>query len=364
MSSLSSPTLVDFLCCGAVLPWTVRPVYKTFPLHFLDQPPESSGFHLASVVEDPITFEAVIRVRSKRCCLRLYTEAGTGACAKCLTVLTSSGLRRFMQRASTSWKPYMRYEDMTRTQFIEAIHYKNSTLTTTRVQRYRAEKRAETAEEKSRLHERLVAALAMCNVPRLQRLLQVALDQGRSIEEILNRIEDAVANIYRVKSFSTTEIDLARIMWHLAGDKGAYILHKALGFPSVSAIRMRSRSTHPVIHPSPAKPTFDHIVRNLLSVFPPSPARHPCRCGQAIMFDGIAIRKCIREDDDYMVGGCRECTTNMDLSMSCLKNILALAKAVRRGDNGEDPLAHFGVEATVGAMGALRDVDFHGYSFS
>ena len=276
----------------------------------------------------------------------------------------------------------MRYEDMTRAQCMEAIHHKNSILTSTRVevrslylqkttsahvyfiflQRCRAEKRAETAEEKLKLHQQLVAAIATCNIPRLQRLLQVALSQGRSVEEILRRVESAVADVYHVKSFSTTEIDLARIMWHLAGDKGAYILHKALGLPSVTAIRRQS--IRPSIRPSPSKPTLDYITRNLLSVFPPNPIHSPCRSGQVIMFDGIAIVKRMRRDDDLMVGGCRECTSKMDLSMAFLENILALAKALRRSDDGKEPLAHFGVEATVGAMGALSGVDYHGYPFS
>ncbi|GJE88457.1 hypothetical protein PsYK624_045400 [Phanerochaete sordida] len=253
---------------------------------------------------------------------------------------------------------------MTRTQLVDAIRHKNGVLTKTRVERNRAQKRAETAAEKVKLHERLVAALATQDVPRLQRLLQVAMDQGRSIEDILKRIEDAVTAVYHVKSFSATEIDLARVMWHLAGDKGAYILHKALGFPSVTTIREQSQSTRPTIHPSPSTPTLEYITRNLLSMFPSNPTRRVCRCGQAIMFDGIAIRKCMRRDDDHMVGACRECTAGMDLSMSCLENILSLARAVRRGDNGEDPLVHFGVEATVGAMGALRGIDYHAYPFS
>ncbi|KAI0681858.1 hypothetical protein C8T65DRAFT_597993 [Cerioporus squamosus] len=83
-----------------------------------------------------------------------------------------------------------------------------------------------------------------------------------------------------------------------------------------------------------------------------SAAEAPALCGQAILIDGLHINKRVRlyRKTNEMIGFCREHGASLDLSMHDIPSILKVADAV----HGNEPTCHYGKEATVAVVGALR----------
>lgn len=102
-------------------------------------------------------------------------------------------------------------------------------------------------------------------------------------------------------------MDLARLMRHLAGDKGTYILSKAAGSPSATTIKRRSKPL--AIIPCAAAPTAEELICNLNLVFPCAELEEaPMLSGYILMADSLAIERAITwiQETDEMAGACRE----------------------------------------------------------
>ena len=126
------PPPLDFSCPGSQLAWTPGPVYETFPLHLFSGKPHDFNFNLARIEEDPHTHEVTVWLRSSQC--RKQVPLGADACAPCMHILASRGVASLIHRASTSWKPHMRYEFMTRPQLQDALRQKSTQLSVSRTE--------------------------------------------------------------------------------------------------------------------------------------------------------------------------------------------------------------------------------------
>lgn len=222
-------------------------------------------------------------------------------------------------------------------------------------QSHRLRNRLNKAEWRERIQDSILTMVAHADVQRFPRLIAVAQAEGLSPSAILERVEDAVARVYSVKSYTETEIDLARLVWHLAGEKGAYILHKALGMPCVTTLRTEKSCLS--ISPCTGKPVLPDLAHNLTRVFPPMPTTKPALRGHVIMCDGLANDKRLRRDPatGHVTGTCRECVEGLDLSLATLDAVIALRQAMQGGD----PRCHFGSEATVFAIAAFCKERYH-----
>lgn len=145
---------------------------------------------------------------------------------------------------------------------------------------------------------------------RIQKLVQIALKQGRSPRAIISRIEQAVAGVYEARGYADVDYDLHRLIRNLAGRKGLYALSKAIGGPSSSTIQRRTNPA--TVLPSAGKPTPSEISSNIRSCLGEalSAATGRVRTGWSLMVDGLAIRQRLRrlkrDGLNWIVGPCRE----------------------------------------------------------
>ncbi|KAK6971295.1 hypothetical protein R3P38DRAFT_2587415 [Favolaschia claudopus] len=209
-------------------------------------------------------------------------------------------------------------------------------------------------------HKRLLMAMSTCDIPRLNMLIRVGLKQRAGPNELIKRIAGAVSTLnpngYSTRSYTDTDKKFMRCMKHIAGRKGVYALSKALGLPSMSTIR----ASKPLrLLPSFAAPKPAEIGANICTFFgPDSPNSKFPTSGHVLMIDGLHLsqRACWHRASNQILGLCREHSETLDLSMNNMDSVLKVVDAV----HGEAPTCHYGREATVLAVGAFRNSNYHG----
>ncbi|KAJ7432297.1 hypothetical protein B0H11DRAFT_1760724 [Mycena galericulata] len=145
-------------------------------------------------------------------------------------------------------------------------------------------------------------------------------------------------------------------MKHLAGRKGVYALSKALGLPSASTTRSSNLLR---FLPSVSAPKAAEIGTNIRTFFgPESPNSSFRKAGHTLMIDGIHLsqRASWHRATNQIIGLCREHSAPFDLAMNDMTSVLKVVDAV----HGECPSCHYGREATVLAVAAFRDDNYHG----
>jgi hypothetical protein len=107
-----------------------------------------------------------------------------------------------------------------------------------RLQAYSLESRLARAQLKVSLYEKLVHYISTNpEVSRVAALLRVCLKKGMGVKGILQTLEDAVAGLYKAKSFQGRELDLMLLLLRLGGRSCVYAVSHALGFPAVTTVQ-------------------------------------------------------------------------------------------------------------------------------
>lgn len=191
----------------------------------------------------------------------------------------------------------------------------------------------------------LVVAISSRSVARVDRVIHVALKQKRGIVAALEQVKAAAKGVYKVKSFMEQERMVATLMWRLGGDRVGHIAHRALGLPSVGALRNGSVKTP--IMPSAGTPTIGTIGRNTRSVLSNILPLLKDMVGDVVhavvMVDELATEKHIRyyPHTNEFLGLCRRHGPAVSLQF---KNIGDLDEVFRALDMGE---VHYASEVGV-----------------
>lgn len=206
-------------------------------------------------------------------------------------------------------------------------------------------------------YKRLVMAISTNDVKQVQQIVRLALRQRVGVNEIIDRIGKAAKGVYHARrGYTAFDFDLALLMKRLAGRKGLYALSHAIGLPSMTTVRRRTKP--PVVLPSSGFPRAIDVGRNITAFFGPQSenAKLP-RCGYSLMLDGIHLSQRPRwsKSTCQIIGFCRDHEHGLDLSMPDMESVEKIAEAV----HGEDPTCHFAKEATVAVFGAFRGEHYH-----
>jgi hypothetical protein len=82
-------------------------------------------------------------------------------------------------------------------------------------------------------YNRLLMAISENDIPRLQQIIKIALDNGASIREVVNKLEDAMEGAYRPGGCGSSDIDIATLVFRLGGRQLLFALNHKLGIPSI-----------------------------------------------------------------------------------------------------------------------------------
>jgi hypothetical protein len=113
-------------------------------------------------------------------------------------------------------------------------------------------------------YNRLLMAISEHDIPRLQQVIKIALDNGASIREVVNKLEDALEGVYSPRGYSSCDIDIATLVYRLGGRQLLYALNHHVGVPSLRTLR--ARSTFTTITPTLGPIRNEQLDENIRSV--------------------------------------------------------------------------------------------------
>ena len=181
---------------------------------------------------------------------------------------------------------------------IDVVHRKISEIDCLHLHRLNDMRKLAGKEGVIEVHKQMLLALSTQRIPRIDRVLRVGFRNGAGIHTMLNLIKKAGEGTYHPKGFDEEEDLQALLFLCLGGSRIADIAHRVFGTPSVSTIR--SRTTVPLILPSPSFPTHHEVLKNIASTFEGildmMGASRNLLHG-ILMFDELAIEKRPRWDD-------------------------------------------------------------------
>ncbi|PPQ83076.1 hypothetical protein CVT26_011922 [Gymnopilus dilepis] len=202
-------------------------------------------------------------------------------------------------------------------------------------------------------HKRFLVAVASGNMMRVDRLISVALRQKKGIQATIKLLGDATEGVHKFKSYGEQDYDKGMVLLRLGGNRLAAFGNKALGLPSITALR--NFSSIPPIIPSHARPSATEIEANIKASFEGIMDVVEGGGGNVyhavLMFDEIATEKRIRLDrsEKFFLGVCRQHGQRTSLKFSCVEDMEELFRCLDQDE------VHYASEATIGALGILCD---------
>ena len=194
--------------------------------------------------------------------------------------------------------------------------------------------------------KRLSMAIGREDIPRIRSLMATQQRAGASVFTILEKIDQAARRAYTPLGYEIADFQRAFLIYKLGGRAAANIAHKALGTPSIDAMK-RHIMTAP-LQSSSGFPTVGELESNLSICYPPHPQDislgKPQRVqGMTMAVDELKVQERLRWDprSNRILGVCREHGGCLGASALEFRSIVQ-ADAVLTGL--KDKIIHFATE--------------------
>ncbi|KIK32417.1 hypothetical protein CY34DRAFT_55944, partial [Suillus luteus UH-Slu-Lm8-n1] len=190
-------------------------------------------------------------------------------------------------------------------------------------------------------YQRLVMAISEKDIPRLQQIVNVALRNGASIREIVNKLEDALEGAYRPRGYGASDLDIATLVLRLGGSQLLFALNHSLGLPSIRTLR--TRSTFTKLTPTIGPIRNEQLDENIRSVVLKSRTNITTPCGVSLMIDKIALEEMAVHFSKYnkVAGLCWKHSHLVDPVLRTYESAVTIAQKIHDGE------VHLGKELTV-----------------
>ncbi|KAG2105516.1 uncharacterized protein F5147DRAFT_775291 [Suillus discolor] len=174
-------------------------------------------------------------------------------------------------------------------------------------------------------YHRLLMAISEHDIPHLQQIINVALGNGTSVREIINKLEDALEGAYRPWGYGADDLDIATL----------------LSIPSLRTLRTRAAFT--TISPTIGTIRDEHFDTNIQSGILSTRADITSLHGVSIMIDEMAIEEMAVHYSRYnKIGGlCWKHSNLIDPVLRTYDSAVAIAQKIH------DEEVHLGKEVTM-----------------
>ncbi|KAG2125172.1 hypothetical protein DEU56DRAFT_873149 [Suillus clintonianus] len=170
----------------------------------------------------------------------------------------------------------------------------------------------------------------MKDIPRLQQIVNVALCNGASIREIVNKLEDAHEDAYCPRGYGASDLDIVTLVFWLGSSQLLFALNHSLGLPSICTLRTRSTFTKLTLTIGPIRnKQLDEIFILL--------------CSMSLMIDEIALEEMAVHFSKYnkVVGLCWKHSRLVNPVLRTYKSAVTITQKIH------DSEVHLGKELTV-----------------
>ncbi|KAG1737003.1 hypothetical protein EDB19DRAFT_1597620, partial [Suillus lakei] len=193
-------------CPGLTVAWPqdLRPFTMLFPWERYHKGPDSLPFLV------DISNSAMPHVRSKRC--RLSTLLKGVPCDECAEIS-----QHVTHLVDAAWNP----KSHTNYCFLGLAHMQDLTkgyadqTRQLRLQGLNDSHKYMHALTQLDDYQHLLMAISEKDIPRLQQIVNVVLCNGASVQEIVNKLEDALKGMYRPQGYGASDLDIATLVFWL-----------------------------------------------------------------------------------------------------------------------------------------------------
>ncbi|KAJ8473666.1 hypothetical protein ONZ45_g16214 [Pleurotus djamor] len=321
----------DLACKGLLFEFSDNSIYLSYPWHLHHY--QQLSYHFTSVEAKGTRF----RIRSNNC-LNL-TVAGKSVCPRCEELNTSEEVSHLRERAASQPSSGTNYRFYSFQQLCELLIKKNTQINDLKLQCMNLSRKASSLNGRLSDHQLMMSIIAEKDIPGLQRIIAVAIQQNRSPGEIIRRIKRARDGLYSVKSFTQQDMDIATMGLIAGGPKLAYALAHAFSLPSVRTIQANLKQ-HRVIA-SVGFPLLSEALHNLEGLATRTSTIG--KRGYVLMVDECALEERPRFDSqrDAVLGLCREHCDIVDTTATSIETIREIELAL------DEDSVHRAREATV-----------------
>ncbi|KAG2742207.1 hypothetical protein P692DRAFT_201659687, partial [Suillus brevipes Sb2] len=184
-------------------------------------------------------------------------------------------------------------------------------------------------------------AISENDIPRIHQVINIALRNGASIKEVVNKLEDALEGVYRPRGYGADDFDIATLVFRLGGRQLLFALNQKLNIPSLRTLRANSTFTSlmPTIGPI-RNEQYDQNIQTI--VLDTRLDSLPLR-GVSFMIDEIALKEMAVHFRKFnKVGGlCWKHSHVVDPVLRTYDSAVSIAQKLHEGH------VHLGKELTV-----------------
>ena len=257
-----------------------------------------------------------------------------GLCEPCRSLLSNTKFRRVLARVEVGVNEYTPYKFHGLTSLTEIARKKERTIDLYRLRCTNDAKKLVGREGAITMHRQVLLAMSSQRIPRLDRVIQVAMDRRMGVVAILDLVRKAGRGLYRPKGFDEDEDLQSLLFLRLGGQQVAEIAHRMFGIPAPSTVHRRTMI--PPLICSPSYPLVRELESNLKAAFDsllPALADKG-RCHIILMIDEIAQETRPRWCDrtNQILGWCREHTKGRCMDFNSIADAELLFQDMERGD--------------------------------
>lgn len=176
-------------------------------------------------------------------------------------------------------------------------------------------------------HKRLVLCLSENDVPRLRQLLKVALQNGRSIHYVIDKIHEAIMGLYRARGYTEKDVDLGCLILRIGGPRLLHALRQVYGLPSVSFLYQKKIPTFKACSGAFSSEVLRANIDQMIGESP-----EHSRCLWVLMWDEVSAEKRLRWNaaDNLLYGLCREHGHRVSLEFNAVEDVEAVYRATQQ----------------------------------
>ncbi|KAG1784491.1 uncharacterized protein HD556DRAFT_1451724 [Suillus plorans] len=329
---LAPPPGLNCADLTVVWPDDLRPFTMLLPWERYHEGPDSLPFLV------DITHPSKPRVRSRRC--RLSTLLEGVPCDECADI--SQHVSQLAEAARDP-KPHTNYR------FLGLAHMQD--LAKGYADQTRQLKLFFNGLNESRQHmsmltqlddyHHLLMAISEQDIPRLQQIINIALHNGASVREIVNKLEDAIEGAYCPRGYGANDLDIATLVFRLGGRQLLFALNQCLGLPSIRTLRTKSVFTK--LTPTIGPIRNEQLDENIDSIVLRTRTDITTLRGVSLMVDEIALEEMAIHFSKYnkIAGLCWKHSHLVDPVLHTYESAITITQKIHDGE------VHLGKELTV-----------------
>ncbi|KAG2336335.1 hypothetical protein BDR05DRAFT_896867, partial [Suillus weaverae] len=190
-------------------------------------------------------------------------------------------------------------------------------------------------------YNRLVMAISENDIPCIHQVINIALRNGTSIREVVNKLEDTLEGVYRPRGYGASDLDIATLVFRLGGRQLLFALKQGLKIPSLRTLRAKSIFTSLTPTISPIR--NDKFHQNIQHIVVDTRADSLPLRGISFMIDKIALEEMAVHFSKFNKVGslCWKHSNIIDPVLRTYDSAVSIAQKIHDGH------LHLGKELTV-----------------